>query len=294
MEAAPIPQVRRPGFAFDGLPRRWLEGRLGDTHLANSVNLLFPAGERFFVRSVRRYLDRIAEPRLRQRIAAFTGQEARHGLEHERLFAALEAQGYELASFLARYQHLGYQRMELAFGPEARLAATAALEHATAVLATLALRDGMLDGADPRARALLFWHAAEEIEHRSVAFDVLQEVDPRYRTRLLGFALALIGLEGFWLLAFLHLVRQDAAREGWGRVLAEVLRDGVTLFARKPGMLGGAVAFLRFLRPGFHPDREDGYALARDYLAGAQQGRWAERPAAPRAAREPALAGAGA
>ncbi len=285
--ATSVPKVRRPGFGFEGLPRRWLRGRLGDSHVANAANLLFPAGERFFVRSVRHYLEGLGDATLRRRVAALIGQEARHGLEHEEFFAALEAQGYDLAAFLQRYQRLAYEGIEPRTSPILRLATTAALEHCTAVLATLALRDGVLDAADVRARRLLLWHAAEEIEHRSVAFDVLEAVDPRYRTRLRGFLMALLVLHGFWVLGFLHLIQQDVAREGWP-VVRELLTGAADSSVRRR-LLRGVPLLLRYLRRDFHPDDEqEADALARAYLAEAEEGRWSERPRRP----DGALAGA--
>ncbi|WP_261994278.1 metal-dependent hydrolase, partial [Streptomyces sp. t39] len=39
-------------------------------------------------------------------------------------------------------------------------------------------------GADPVMLDLLRWHGAEEVEHRSVAYDLLRHLDPGYRRRV--------------------------------------------------------------------------------------------------------------
>lgn len=263
----PPPQVRKPNFSFRGLPSRWLGGRL-NTHVVNAANLIFPAGEQFFCRSIRAHLD-AASPGLRRRAASLIGQEARHGLEHEAFFAELEAQGFEIQSWLERYQDLAYARFEPLWSPGTRLAVTAALEHMTASLARLVFEDGLLDDADPRAARLLRWHAAEEIEHREIAYELLQAVDPRYRTRLLGFALGVGLLNGFLVSGSWHLIRQEAQREGWRRTAADLWRD-----LRDPGprrCLPKVIpAALEFLRPGFHPDQSPGREEAERYLAEAE------------------------
>src|SRR6185436_14245080 len=83
---------RSPGVDLDApVPRYWFGDNVVATHIANGVNLLFPAGERFFVRSVNHYLGQIEDPLLREQIKGFFGQEGRHAREHERFFAALEA-----------------------------------------------------------------------------------------------------------------------------------------------------------------------------------------------------------
>ena len=52
------------------------------THFFNALSLLFPAGERFFMDSVRNYRDRIHDPVLRKQVLGFIGQEAMHTREH--------------------------------------------------------------------------------------------------------------------------------------------------------------------------------------------------------------------
>src|ERR1700722_6868959 len=102
----PVSTIRpaSPPFDFDAVPRRWFARSIIGTGLANGLNLLFPAGERFFVRSVRRYLDQIHDPKLREDIKGFSGQEGLHAYAHERYFERLEKQGFDVKTFLRLYE----------------------------------------------------------------------------------------------------------------------------------------------------------------------------------------------
>ena len=118
----PIP-VRAMGFRFDAeIPRFWLMGSPHATHYSNALNSLFPEGERFFIRSVKHYLDRIDDPELLKRVKGFFGQEGRHGHEHDRWNHILEAQGYEIESFLAGHARIAYGVFEPNVPPSLRLA----------------------------------------------------------------------------------------------------------------------------------------------------------------------------
>ncbi len=287
---------------FEPVPRHWLAGSAAATAVANGVNLLFPDGERFFVRSVKHYLDRISDPELRAQIKGFFGQEGRHAREHERWSAILRRQGFEIDRFLTAYQQIT-RWIEARTSPELHLAVTAACEHFTATLAEGALRGPMLDAAAPELRALLAWHAAEEIEHKAVAYDVLQEVDPSYRLRVRGLALATVLLGGFWLWAATVLLRQDglrwpaalrelrALRRGGGKRAVPVKRAsggaegedarGVPVKRASGGAEGEDAravidpvirrVFLRgireYLRPGFHPAQIRNETLAAAWFA---------------------------
>jgi len=118
-----------------------------------------------------------------------------------------------------------------------------------------------LQGAHPAMRALLLWHAAEEIEHKAVAFDVLKHVAPGYGLRVAGMVLATLGLVGFWVPATMMLLRQDRRA---GRSVKP------TPAAHLPNRSIARDVFLRgiasYLRPSFHPLDDDDLALATRYL----------------------------
>jgi predicted metal-dependent hydrolase len=267
MQLERVPTVRSPNVALRGIPRHWFGGNVVATHVANGVNLLFPAGERFFVRSVRHYLDRIEDEQLRARIKGFFGQEGRHAKEHDDYNRILEEQGYEVKRFLALYERIAYGFIERVSPPPLRLAATAACEHFTAMLAENALRMRFLDVADPAMRSLLLWHASEEIEHRSVAYDVLQIVDPSYGMRVAGLAVAAACLGGFWAAGTLHLLAQErkqgtkASLRGDWRSMREYRSS---LGERRFVFLEG---IKQYLRPDFHPSQNEVDRLASEYLA---------------------------
>lgn len=264
----PIP-VRAMGFPFEGnVPRFWLMGSPHATHYSNALNSLFPEGERFFIRSVKHYVDRIQDdPKLLERVKGFFGQEGRHGHEHERWNRILESQGYEIESFLQEHAKIAYGKFEPNVPPSLRLAVTAALEHFTATMAENGLTGELLDHADPIMAGLLRWHAAEEIEHKSVAFDVFMKVDGRYSVRVLGLFCALAGLMISWRAATKHLLEQEAKRGTDLEAHAAWARENPRMIAenqRREAMFRRAIR--DYLRPDFHPDQHENYALARGYL----------------------------
>lgn len=256
--------ARNVSFDFDPnvVPQWWFKGNPVLTHAANGLHLVFPEGERFFIRSVRHFESRIEDPILRSRVRGFFGQEARHGHEHARSFDMLRAQGYDVSEFLEDYA-AKVKRIEDRSPPILRLAVTVALEHLTATLGENALRDPYLENMHPRMRALLKWHAAEEIEHKSVAYDVYLAVGGGYFVRVIGMAFGLALLMHFWrrgMRALLRMERLD--RTAFASYRDEAQRDRPKLVWR---LFKRAV--LDYLKPGFHPDQRDNYPLAAEYLA---------------------------
>jgi predicted metal-dependent hydrolase len=173
--------------SFRDVPRHYAaqEDLIG-SHLAASLSAVFPDGEDFFVRSVRRFRDQVTDPELRRQVAGFIGQEAVHGREHRVFNDHLATLGYptkrvELVTrkFLALRERL--------LPAKSNLAATAALEHFTATLAELVLSSEQLreEFGHPAVRDLFVWHALEESEHKAVAFDVYRAVGGTERMRVL-------------------------------------------------------------------------------------------------------------
>ncbi len=130
--------------------------------------------------------DKVSDPQLQAQIAAFIGQEAMHSKAHGEFNEAWRRDNYNLDSF----QNWLNERDKYlrTIPPKLQLALTCAFEHFTALLGGYVLQHPeLLKTLDEDALKLWVWHAIEEIEHRSVAFDVYQHVygDDRIRRLLM-------------------------------------------------------------------------------------------------------------
>jgi uncharacterized protein len=155
------------------IERHWCDGDPFRTALFDALSMSFPVGEQFFIDSVRngfKELDPQQQERLRATVQGFVGQEA----THRRLHALYNVQ-LERLGLVNSWEPRARERLKMLEGQDVRhwLGITAANEHFTAILADFLLQHPELLGErDPRLATLWLWHAAEESEHRSVAFDL--------------------------------------------------------------------------------------------------------------------------
>ena len=261
------PRDRRFGRDTDA-PRLWHGGRVEATAIYNALSTTFPAGEAFFVESVRAFRDG-APPKLAEEIKGFTTQEAIHSREHDAFNKRATRSGYDLSRLEAQVE----KRLSITRGrpPVVSLAATMALEHFTAILAHQLLADPRhLDGAEGETADLWRWHAVEEIEHKGVAYDTWLHATrdwPRLKRWKVKAKVMLYVTRNFVVdrtAGALDLMRQDGVTgvQAWSRLLWY-------LWVR-PGMFRKiAGAWLKFFLPGFHPWNEDDRHLLSRYQASA-------------------------
>lgn len=153
-------------FKLDGVDlKAWHPLGQHVSQFLNSLSIVFPEGEKFFIESARHFKDQLKDPKLLEDLQGFIGQEAMHGREHRVYNERLVEQCYEV-------ERLERDSMALLRGvsgpdPLRKLAATCALEHFTAVLAEVLLKHPELipEGSHTEMRALWMWHAVEENEH---------------------------------------------------------------------------------------------------------------------------------
>jgi predicted metal-dependent hydrolase len=257
--------ARRIGLDLStGFERHWHAGDPYRSALFNTLSMMFPAGEQFFIDSVREFvpaLEQAGNEKLIEEARAFIAQEATHRHLHEQYNAVLEAQGYR-----NRVERLIQFRMRMSrhFHPLSRLAVVIGYEHFTAILGDGLLRDkAWLDTDDARLDRLWHWHAAEETEHKAVAFDVYQAAGGGYWRRVL------------W---FLYMTMWFAIDVTWQTTA--ILWKDKTLFRPRtwfswlrvwfvsPGILWHMLPmWIKYLAPGFHPWQHDNRALLARWYA---------------------------
>ena len=275
MDGAEI-RPRRVRFDFTSTPLHWIPGDPFASHLIDVLHLLLPAGERWFVDVYREALPLVRDEQLRRDVRGFMGQEAIHARAHAAVLEHLRSLGIETMPYTGRIDWL-FERLlgadrapRLLRGPwlRFRLAAIAAIEHFTCVLGVWILEAKALDraGADPVVLDLLRWHGAEEVEHRSVAFDLHEHLGGRgrYLRRVLAMLLVAPIMAALWYAGTGFLLRNDRTlagrRFGWAdfvRAVRARLAPGTELLACLP----------RFLRLSHHPEHEASSARALAYLS---------------------------
>jgi hypothetical protein len=164
--------------------------------------------------------------------------------------------------------------LERVKNPRKALAITCAIEHFATTLGAAVLNDPrMLDNAEEPFRMLWLWHAVEELEHSSVALDVLAWMTAhwspwkRYAFRIACFNVTASKMFKHWCRNVADYARADDIEPGfrfWLRMFYAM--------AISPGVGRKALpTFLAYYKPGFRADRHYDQATIRrwrDYIDG--------------------------
>jgi len=251
-------KVRRMDFEFTpDIPDNYAADNPILSALLAALSGSFPAGERFFIDSVRHFMDEVHDPELRKRVRGFVGQEASHTKEHLNFNRFLDERGF-FAKMIEERVEAGIGKLKEMSTPEQCLAHTVALEHMTAFLASAILENPeLLNRMHPTVAAFWAWHAIEEIEHRSVAFDVYKAVvdDEKLRRHMMTRTTILFSLLNGYR-TFLILKRRGTLTDlpAW--------REAYTLMFGKKGALRRTWPLFRaYYREDFHPDQHDNDAI---------------------------------
>ena len=216
---------RKVKFDWENTSIDWIPNQPFTSYFINEINNILPAGEFWFCRLYNKVLPQITDPKLKEDIQAFIRQEAMHAVAHTSANK----------EYLSK-RHINIQRnlniMDFLFNKALadqpfgvhipkildhqwdlfRLGVIATIEHMTCVLGKYALynqRWGELD-ADPEMLDLIKWHGSEEIEHRTVAFDLYRHLGGTYIARYYLSIAVIIGVFGLWVDGAAHIMGQDS------------------------------------------------------------------------------------
>ncbi len=259
----PIVPREKLDFGLDGdIPRFWLENDPFKTRFFDAMSTFFPEGERFFITCVRDFKDQITDPKLLAEVKDFTRQEGQHGMVHRQFNDRLTEQGIRVDAIEKTTVWMLFKLARGILSRKTTLSITAAFEHMTALMAHGFEEAKVMEKADPRIRAMYTWHAMEEVEHKAVAYDVMQKVAKvGYFQRILGLLITTVSFP----LAVMMVVNRMFKADGFGFFKRAGLMMGGMWWLYKPGGLYMPILghFLAYLKPGFHPwqtGQMDGYA----------------------------------
>lgn len=243
--------VRKLKFNPKAIKRHYFANSPVMSHLLTGLSSTFPIGEQFFVHSVRNVRDRVTDPKLQAEIAAFIGQEAMHSKAHSEFNAAWRRDDYQLDRFQAWLARKDHHVKSL--HPKYQLAITCAFEHFTALLGGYILKHPeILSTLDEDAMKLWVWHAIEEIEHRSVAFDVYQHVYGDDAVRRMIMRSVTTGFASLTFYSASRLFLQDMKKS-----LPKIGGNVFGLYLLVKMMLQSAPEYLAYYKTGFHPSHID-------------------------------------
>ncbi len=241
--------VRRVQFAYpDDLDPVWVPSRPEFSHAANCISLIMPFAEPYFVRSVRAALAELPAD-AQAGVADYLGQEMAHQGQHKRFnrFVTARYPGVtRVEGWMRRfYGWLGRSRsmkFNLAFAAGSETIAYALARWTEKHLGTL------FSGADPVAATLYLWHLAEEVEHKSSAYDVFEAVDGSRLRYAWASTVSLVALAFFVWTGSLAMLKADR------RLFSPVAQFRLTRWAVSLGMEILPTLFVSAL-PRHHPSK---------------------------------------
>lgn len=250
---------RRVRFDFADINR-------ADFHSNNTVvsafwvglSATFPLGEAEFIHSVKLFENQVSDSKLLKEVQEFAQQEAHHALQHKKINSQFDRCGYGTRK-IQDLMDAKLQERAQKWSSEKRLMRTVSAEHFTAVMAHFALSHPQLMDSVPESFANLFlWHSIEEVEHKSVAFDVYRHcVGDMSKLRRHYAHFAFIEFPFNLLMITRFLLKDIGHKATWAE------RKGMWLFLfGKDGMISSVKhLYMDFFKKDFHPWKHDNSEL---------------------------------
>ncbi|MCH7294971.1 metal-dependent hydrolase [Acinetobacter higginsii] len=292
---------RKVKFDWENTPVDWIPNQPFASYFINEINNILPAGEFWFCRLYNKVLPQITDEKLKQDVQAFIRQEAMHAVAHTSankeyltqrnidIQRNLDIMDFLFTKVLADKPF--DKEIPKAFEHQwdlFRLGVIATVEHMTCVLGKYALYNKRWEelGADPEMIDLIKWHGSEEIEHRTVAFDLYRHLGGGYIARYYMSVAVIIGVLGLWVDGAAHIMSQDPRFADkkpslfkpwiwieWSKI---ALKDAKIL----PGPAWLVAQQIDYLMPWYDPVKEGNTQDAVNYLNNSPAAKRALQPAA--------------
>jgi len=245
------------------LPKYYFDNSPFKTHLFNAISIMFRHGEPFFIDSVKNYQNIISDSKQLEDIDNFIKQESGHSVTHKNYDAWLISQGLPV-EYLENIHLNNLKRVKKLLGTKGCLITTAVFEHVTAIAAEyILLNPELMEKMHPYFREIWIHHSIEEIEHKSVAMDILNIIGVNKFRR--------IASSLFWGILFITAVLRStivllyADKQLWKW---RTIKDAASLlFNYRNGIITSLfLPWIRCLKMNFHPNDHDTTLLLQRFV----------------------------
>ena len=236
----------------DDLPMNWNDNSPFKTQFLNALSVNFPEGERFFINSIKPFVEQINNEQQLADIKEFIKQENWHRFIHVQYNAWMERKGLPAQEVETKMNKF-WNNLALKWSKTSCLAATVCIEHITAVNAQLFLSYRTnLKRMHPHFEQVWRWHGIEEIEHKAVAMDVYNAIGGKVFQRRLAMLLVLMYYTYYMFKNTFIFLRADKQLYKW-----KTLKDAlVMLFDKQSGVIRCSMPqMLDFMRADWHPNQ---------------------------------------
>ena len=255
--------VRAFAFEFpDDLDPIWSPGNPVRSHLFNGLSLTMPYLEPYLIKSTRKAMDFIDDPRLLEDMRAFNGQDGCHYQCHRRLNEIVKANGYPELADVERRMDASFKRLSN-MSLRTQLAYNAGFETMTNGYTHWLIneRTKLWRNASPQVASFWLMHMVEETEHKTVAFDAYMAYSGKYWPRAIGVFHGSLHLVGWGLIGMWTALKKDKTLHRPRNIISLVREVSAVIFRVGPYML-------RALKPWHNPRCEDDPKWMRDWVAG--------------------------
>ncbi len=163
-----------------------VEGDPEQSYLLIGLSLLLPYLEPYLIRTMKEAKEQVSDPALIDDLERFSAQEGQHYRQHMLLNDAIRLQGFPKLAEMEKALDADYRRFTKTKSLRFNLAYAEGFEALTTAVARASFERGADTKTHPAVAALYQWHLIEELEHRTVAFDIYDHVCGGYVYRLVA------------------------------------------------------------------------------------------------------------
>ncbi len=241
------------------IPKYWHNNSEIETYHFNAIAIFLPILEKLVVQSLKKALQEVSSPKLKSEVASLIAQEAIHGSEFHRYNSKIVSKHYPISTQQYKMRSFRlFAGLVNRFSTTFHYALSAAGEHFTAITSDQFLRSSKwFLNVDPVYSAIWRWHCIEEIEHKSVAFDVFQSLNGRYLTRVLAMLLMTVTFSILYINPIWKMMKQDGNHKKWKYYIKAFQyywgKEGLYRSLCKP--------YFDYFKPSFHPSHHNNHSL---------------------------------